>query len=45
VQYENRSFGIEVVCTRCQAPIRLIALIKREATAKKILDAMLGTHL
>ena len=36
----RRVFGIEVVCTRCQAPLRLIALIKSEATAKKILDAM-----
>jgi hypothetical protein len=33
-------FGIETVCSKCQAPLRLIALIKSEATAKKILDAM-----
>jgi hypothetical protein len=36
----RRVFGIEVVCPRCQAPLRLIALIKSEATAKKILDAV-----
>jgi hypothetical protein len=40
VQYEERSFGIEILCTKCQSPLRLIALIKSEATAKKILDAM-----
>ncbi len=36
----RRVFGIETVCSKCQAPLRLIALIKSEATAKKILDAM-----
>ena len=33
-------FGIEILCTKCKAPLRLIALIKSEGTAKKILDAM-----
>jgi hypothetical protein len=33
-------FGIEVVCTKCKAPLRLIALIKTEADARKILTAM-----
>jgi hypothetical protein len=36
----RRVFGIEVVCSRCQNPLRLIALIKTEDTAKKILTAM-----
>jgi protein-disulfide isomerase len=36
----RRVFGIEILCTKCKAPLRLIALIKSEATAKKILDAM-----
>ena len=36
----RRVFGFEVLCTRCQAPLRLISLIKDEAIAKKILVAM-----
>jgi hypothetical protein len=36
----RRVFGIEVVCGKCQNPLRLIALIKTEETAKKILAAM-----
>jgi hypothetical protein len=40
VQYEERSFGIEILCTKCQSPLRLIALIKSEDIAKKILTAM-----
>jgi len=36
----RRVFGFEVLCTKCQAPLRLIALIKTEATARKILVAM-----
>jgi hypothetical protein len=36
----RRVFGIEILCTKCKAPLRLIALIKSEATARKILDAM-----
>ena len=36
----RRVFGIEILCTKCKAPLRLIALIKSEETAKKILDAM-----
>jgi hypothetical protein len=40
LQQHLLTFGIEIVCTKCKAPLRLIALIKSEATAKKILDAM-----
>ena len=36
----RRVFGIEIICTKCKAPLRLIALIKTEETAKKILTAM-----
>jgi hypothetical protein len=36
----RRVFGIEVVCGKCRNPVRLIALIKTEETAKKILAAM-----
>ena len=36
----RRVFGIEVVCSKCKAPLRLIALIKSEDTAKEILTAM-----
>jgi hypothetical protein len=36
----RRGFGIETVCSKCQAPLRPIALIKTEASARKILDAM-----
>jgi hypothetical protein len=36
----RRVFGIEVVCSKCHASLRLISLIKDEATAKKILLAM-----
>jgi hypothetical protein len=36
----RRVFGIEVKCEKCGESLRLIALIKNEAIAKKILDAM-----
>ena len=36
----RRTFGFEIVCTKCQAPLRLIALIKTEDLARKILTAM-----
>jgi hypothetical protein len=36
----RRTFGFEIVCSKCQAPLRLIALIKTEDIAKKILTAM-----
>jgi len=36
----RRTFGIETVCQKCQTPLRLIALIKTEVVAKKILTAM-----
>ena len=42
----RRTFGSEIVCAKCQAPLRLIALIKTEDIAKKILTAMrLPTHI
>jgi hypothetical protein len=34
------SFGFEILCSKGQAPLRLIALIKIEDVAKKILTAM-----
>jgi hypothetical protein len=36
----RRTFGFELVCQKCQSPLRLIALIKSEDVAKKILAAM-----
>jgi hypothetical protein len=36
----RRVFAIETVCQKCQTPLRLIALIKSEDIAKKILTAM-----
>ena len=33
-------FGFEILCSKCQAPLRLIALIKTEDVAKRILTAM-----
>ena len=36
----RRTFGIEIVCTKCKSQLRLIALIKNEDVAKKILTAM-----
>ena len=36
----RRVFGFEILCSKCQAPLRLIALIKAEDAAKKILTAM-----
>jgi hypothetical protein len=36
----RRVFGIEILCTKCKAPLRLIALIKSEDIARKILTAM-----
>ena len=36
----RRTFGIEIVCSKCQAQLRLIALIKTQEVAKKILSAM-----
>jgi hypothetical protein len=36
----RRTFGFEVVCQKCQSPLRLIALVKNQDTAKKILVAM-----
>jgi Putative transposase len=36
----RRTFGFEIVCSKCQAPLRLIALIQTQDIAKKILTAM-----
>jgi hypothetical protein len=36
----RRTFAIDIVCSKCQSPLRLIALIKSEPIAKKILTAM-----
>ena len=36
----RRTFGFEIVCQKCQSPLRLIALIKTEDVANKILTAM-----
>jgi hypothetical protein len=36
----RRTFGFEIVCSKCQAPLRLIALIQTENIAQKILIAM-----
>jgi hypothetical protein len=36
----RRTFGFEIVCSKCQATLRLIALIQTEDIAKKILTAM-----
>jgi hypothetical protein len=36
----RRRFGFEVVRQKCQSPLRLIALIKSDDTAKQILTAM-----
>ena len=36
----RRVFGVETVCQKCQTPLRLIALIKTEDIARKILTAM-----
>jgi hypothetical protein len=36
----RHTFGIDTVCPKCQTPLRLIALIKTEDIAKKILTTM-----
>jgi hypothetical protein len=36
----RKTFGFEIVCSKCQSQLRLIALIKTEAVAQKILKAM-----
>ena len=36
----RRTFGIEILCTKCKSQLRLIVLIKTEDLAKKILKAM-----
>ena len=39
-QLLQRTFGFEIVCQKCQSPLRLIALVKNQDTARKILVAM-----
>jgi hypothetical protein len=36
----RKTFGFEIVCQKCQSHLRLIALVKTEAVAQKILKAM-----
>jgi hypothetical protein len=36
----RRTLGFEIVCSKCQAPLRLIAFIQTEDIAQKILTAM-----
>jgi hypothetical protein len=36
----RRTFEIEILCTKCKSQLRLIALIKSEDIAQKILTAM-----
>jgi len=36
----RKTFAFEILCTKCKGPLRLIALIKSENVAKKILTAM-----
>jgi hypothetical protein len=36
----RRTFGFELLCSKCKPPLRLIALIKTHDVAKKILVAM-----
>jgi hypothetical protein len=36
----RRTFGFEIVCSKCHSQLRLIALIKTEDIAKRILTAM-----
>jgi hypothetical protein len=36
----RRTFGFELLCSKCKGPLRLVALIKSEDVARKILTAM-----
>jgi hypothetical protein len=36
----RRTFGFEIVCQKCHSPLHLIAMIKSEDVAKKVLTAM-----
>jgi hypothetical protein len=36
----RRVFGIETICQKCRAPLRLLSVIKSDAIATKILTAM-----
>ena len=36
----RKTFGFEIVCSKCHTQLRLIALIKTESVAQKILKAM-----
>jgi hypothetical protein len=39
-QLLRRTFGFELLCSKCKGPLRLVALIKSEEVARKILTAM-----
>jgi hypothetical protein len=39
-EWTDEASGFEIVCQKCQSPLRLIALIKNEDIAKRILTAM-----
>jgi len=42
----RKTFGFEIVCSKCQRQLRLIALVKTEAVAQKVLKAMhLPSHI
>ena len=36
----RRTFGFELLCSKCKGPLRMVALIKSEEVARKILTAM-----
>ncbi|HJX62586.1 MAG TPA: hypothetical protein VJ860_01385 [Polyangia bacterium] len=36
----RRTFGFQLLCSKCHSPLRIIALIKTEDIARKILKAM-----
>ena len=36
----RKTFGFEIVCQKCHSQLRLIALVKTESVAQKILNAM-----
>ena len=40
MQYEKRSFAVDIKCAKCGSPLRLIALVKTRAVIEKILVAM-----
>ena len=36
----RKTFGFELLCSKCKGPLRLVALIKSEEVARRILTAM-----